>query len=262
MDYPKGQNNNQSNSYQSQNSSMELFNKDKKFSFIFKKAERFASALYLISNLFSDKEPLKWRIRSIASDLVTGIINVKDRGEYVYYESQKNLTEVMSLLQVGKASGLISQMNYDILDKESQNLISLFQEQGGLDFVTISNKFFETDKMIESPKETEEKRENVVKDILYKGQRQERENVLDKRDLQTNTFSSAPLVKKTPKKSYRKELIVNFLKKKDEATIKDIASQVRGCSEKTIQRELADLVNMGVLNKEGERRWTKYFLKS
>jgi hypothetical protein len=43
-------------------------------------------------------------------------------------------------------------------------------------------------------------------------------------------------------------------------TIKDFAQKIKGCSEKTIQRELIVMLTSGVLKKEGERRWSKYFL--
>jgi len=43
-------------------------------------------------------------------------------------------------------------------------------------------------------------------------------------------------------------------------TIKDFTKNIKDCSEKTIQRELLAMVAKGVLKKEGERRWSKYFL--
>ena len=43
-------------------------------------------------------------------------------------------------------------------------------------------------------------------------------------------------------------------------TIKDFAKNIKDCSDKTIQRELISMVTSGVLKKEGERRWSKYFL--
>ena len=42
--------------------------------------------------------------------------------------------------------------------------------------------------------------------------------------------------------------------------IRDIASFVIGCSEKTVQRELASLISDGLIKKEGEKRWSRYFV--
>lgn len=58
----------------------------------------------------------------------------------------------------------------------------------------------------------------------------------------------------------RRDRILNVLKDKVAATIKDISESVTDCSEKTIQRELIDLIKDGVIVREGERRWSKYKL--
>jgi DNA-binding HxlR family transcriptional regulator len=58
----------------------------------------------------------------------------------------------------------------------------------------------------------------------------------------------------------RKTSILNFIKENKEAQIKDILVHIGNCSEKTIQRELNELIKDGVLKKEGDRRWSKYSL--
>lgn len=58
----------------------------------------------------------------------------------------------------------------------------------------------------------------------------------------------------------RRERIMSVIKDKGEATIKDIAYVVTDCSEKTIQRELIDLIKDSMIVREGERRWSKYRL--
>ena len=52
--------------------------------------------------------------------------------------------------------------------------------------------------------------------------------------------------------------ILDFVLKNKGVSIKDIAQVVQGCSEKTIQRELAVLVGQGAIKKVGERRWSVY----
>ncbi len=56
----------------------------------------------------------------------------------------------------------------------------------------------------------------------------------------------------------RRERILDIIKDKKEATIKDIAELITDCSEKTIQRELINLIKDSVIVREGERRWSKY----
>lgn len=62
----------------------------------------------------------------------------------------------------------------------------------------------------------------------------------------------------TPDQSARLERIKTVLEAKGEATIKDIADVVNDCSEKTIQRDLNNLINQGAVKREGERRWSRY----
>ena len=75
------------------------------------------------------------------------------------------------------------------------------------------------------------------------------------RDTKLKEFSTV-----TVKKNRRQSIIIALLKKKRDLMIKDISPLISDCSEKTIQRELQDLVKQGVLKKTGEKRWTKYSL--
>lgn len=91
---------------------------------------------------------------------------------------------------------------------------------------------------------------------------------------ETTSFISAPTIqtshmvtssrttpKSTPKlTSDRREQVIALLKKIGKAKIRDIAKGIPGCSEKTIQRELAALVLNGIAHKSGDRRWTVYEL--
>ncbi len=65
----------------------------------------------------------------------------------------------------------------------------------------------------------------------------------------------------TDNKGSRRERIVQVLRDKGSATIKDIVEVVTDCSEKTIQRELISLIKDNIVSREGERRWSKYSLK-
>jgi hypothetical protein len=58
--------------------------------------------------------------------------------------------------------------------------------------------------------------------------------------------------------SKRASLILEYVRKHKNVSIKDIAKVIRGYSEKTIQRELASLIQQGLVEKRGERRWSIY----
>ena len=61
---------------------------------------------------------------------------------------------------------------------------------------------------------------------------------------------------------HRQSIILAFIRTKLSVSIKDICqlpdSEIRACSEKTIQRELTELIRQGLIKKIGERRWSQY----
>ncbi len=62
----------------------------------------------------------------------------------------------------------------------------------------------------------------------------------------------------TQTSSDRSEKILQYVRQNERVSIKDIANTIRNCSEKTIQRELGVLIQKGLIEKLGERRWSVY----
>ena len=60
------------------------------------------------------------------------------------------------------------------------------------------------------------------------------------------------------RKEERSQKMVNLIKQKGDVSIKDISYAFTDCSEKTIQRELNNLVTKGQLKKSGSKRWSRY----
>jgi DNA-binding HxlR family transcriptional regulator len=63
------------------------------------------------------------------------------------------------------------------------------------------------------------------------------------------------------KKNIRQSQIIELLRQRSHLTIRDFSIVISDCSEKTIQRELIDLVEKGLVKREGERRWSTYSLR-
>ena len=79
-------------------------------SYITKKPEKLASAIYLITSFFSDQEPLKWKLRGLVSDLVSASLYLKDNfvreKEQASLEIRSLILEITTLISVAKNSGL------------------------------------------------------------------------------------------------------------------------------------------------------------
>ena len=190
---------------------------------IIKKSERLASAIYLITGFFDDKEPLKWKLRTLSTDLVSE--QVKDKFSII--------RETLSLFSMAKTAGLVSEMNHDILVRELSKLKD--EAEKPLDTMFIH------DTITDQKALPRLQRSEYVKDIPEKPMLKE--------------FGAVSV-----KKNSRQSIIIAILKRKKEIMIKDVSPLISGCSEKTIQRELLTMVNSGILRKMGEKRWSRYSL--
>ena len=68
-------------------------------------------------------------------------------------------------------------------------------------------------------------------------------------------------VSSNEKKNKRQEDIISLLKERSDLSVKDFTQIIKDCSEKTVQRELLELVEKGIVKKQGERRWSRYSLR-
>ncbi len=95
---------------------------------------------------------------------------------------------------------------------------------------------------------------------FYKGQKDIKDNTVFDKMSEGKIQVHEKNGKDVKDKNKRQEIILSMLKGGMKLTIRDFAKNIKDCSEKTIQRELINLVASGTIKKEGERRWSKYFL--
>ena len=58
----------------------------------------------------------------------------------------------------------------------------------------------------------------------------------------------------------RQNTIIEYLKHKKQAKVGDLQDIFKNISSKTIQRDLQDLVARNILSRDGDKRWTTYYL--
>lgn len=76
--------------------------------------------------------------------------------------------------------------------------------------------------------------------------------------VRTSVQESSSSVTKQSNSPDRRTRIRTILEATGEATIKDISEIITDCSEKTVQRELNAMIEDRVVQRQGERRWSKY----
>lgn len=272
-----------------------LFEKDNYLLFVYKKSERIVSAFYLVSNLLSDSEPIKWQFRNVGINIMSQTLSLTSKPlskSEVIYKVVSELVRLLSLLDVSYVAGLVSNMNYTVLKKELENLLetldaSDFSRSGQSHKKVLLDKEFFTvpsDHLAPSADPKEDFLESVTR---FPGQGLGSSGMPIRTWSDAAAFSSQahrkghnkgqkPIkdkilsLKNSPKgvseefadkvSTRRQTLILELLKTKNNLTIKDFILVVKNCSSKTIQRELLKLVERGVLKKEGQRRWSRYSL--
>ena len=278
----------------------ELFEKDNYFLFIYKKTERIVSALYLVSNLLSDKEPIRWQFRSggvaviaLLMSLTAKPVTKADIGSVLAPE----LLQMLSLLDISYTAGLVSEMNFSILKRELESLLDTLNYRGASGqgnvsrSVIISKEFFEVPRehfKLDNASVTGESGATFLKgemenkgqdgginswaDVLrervdggiLKGQMSLKDKGISLKNTRTGSVSGTVDKGQNPNRrmegTSRQTEILKLVRGRNNLTIRDFSQVIKDCSEKTIQRELLRLVKLGVLNKVGERRWSRYSL--
>jgi predicted transcriptional regulator len=245
--------------------SLGFFSAEEYLLYVFKKTEKITSALYLVSGLIKDDEPLKWELRHRGMDLLsssfTASSSLPGDKNVVIQSLFTAALETVSILNVARISGLVSDMNHAILVKEIDQVLVMLRdrlaesaENAGY---ILSESFFKTPSLFSSGFAADVKsgRGALYQDIT-KGQPGTVPQKAQVKVTHTGEYQNS-----TDKKTKRQEEIVSILKEQSNLSVKDFTRVIKDCSEKTIQRELLDLVEKGIVKKEGERRWSRYSLK-
>lgn len=244
--------------------------------FASKKTEKLVMALYMITDGQDVDEALSKKIRLLAVDLMSQIHVLSG-----LYKTQKNLSiistqckieEIISFVGIGETIGFISEMNAQILKREfdilSQELVRFEEENKSKatylnenskntterfildkDFFSVSLPKYKDLTQLPEFKRTDYDKGHI-KDSFNKNVPYKKEGLLNyKKDNQDKIT-----------REERRNKIIDFLKDKNFVSIRDISMSIIDCSEKTIQRELNELLSLNKVIKEGDKRWSKYKL--
>jgi hypothetical protein len=249
-----------------------FFGHNHHFAFVYKKTEKLVTAVYMITNFIKDNEPLKWKIREASLALMEvnvdfNTVSLSERRELLK-EFRALALEVVSYSSIAHHSGLISEMNFHILSREFNNLASIIEKdenkQANEQTVILDPGFFDTPESQTSQTPMTPMAHSQT--VSYKGHSSrtvvpvEVSKSVHKAEYLPVKEIQDKAVRNPESKDSRQSLIIKLLSKKSGLNIKDFAESIKGCSEKTIQRELLAMVASGSIKKEGERRWSTYSL--
>ena len=250
-----------------------ILTENEKIAAIASKAEKLATATYMVTSFIPDYDLLKIKIREATVDFLSDIYASSNASFYdrvgCYKHALSACVEISGFLSVAASVNLISGMNCGILNREYDSLKQTLKSFDGVveidtdSLITAAGSFFGERRDSGFLQTTQ--RENSLFSNDYKGQnliKDKNQKEMSFTPKKTNKTDKVTGVRKGQEKhkSDRRESILKVLRKKKNVTIKDISNAISDCSEKTIQRELLALVSDGVLKKEGEKRWSRYSL--
>ena len=242
-----------------------LFKGQGERAYIFGKLERLAHAVVLILSQTGSDHPVVERLQTSVLDSIREAAAGASELEQSFLISI--VLEMISLLRIAATANIISANNADILVAEYTTLLEKLAQpsvQGMLlrteDLLEKDETVFANEQLLPSPidslfsregnrTEPVDKRYQSLKRQITKGHRP----VRLQKDSNKGTYSSS-------QSSDRAGRILDIVTAKGTVSIRDVASVITDCSEKTLQRELLSMVENGVLKKEGERRWSTYRL--
>lgn len=275
----------------------DILKDDQHLLFLFKKTERIVAAIYVITGLFSDTEPLKWKLRDSGTVLLKCALSINERSTVQSKESLSlifaEIAHIISLVDIAYVADLLSPMNFSVLKKELGVVHGIVEGRwrvgsSATSSSTVDASFFGIAKDLFSNSDAAKNRPASPSHIVtnsYSG-KAVLESIADferftnsQKDTnkghaisahrnpdtkstvlnqRTSLVLGQPVSVSDTIRVERQKKVISILMDKKVATIRDFSSVINDCSEKTIQRLLIEMVHRGVLKREGDRRWSRY----
>lgn len=223
---------------------------DEYYGSIYKKTEKIVCAVFILTDMQKDTKDIEdicHDVRNIAKEALKEIIELTAAVQHASVQDvathTRTLMNLRSLLHVLVSVRIVRAELADILVREIdmvvQNIFSLYRERNQ----PVS------DIDAEPSYTTRGKAAKLVRPRAAQGP-------VDG----TGRYNKAPVVLGMPT-TERRERVLQVIRAKGSVRIKDISDTIPEYSEKTIQRDLLDMIRDGAIVREGERRWSKYKLK-
>lgn len=230
----------------------------------YRRAERISAAIFLMTSHVSDTEPLRSRARNLALDLIEDVLAVRDELRSLNSprasKLKTSIRELISITRMLAVGGMTSFQNSSVLC-EALDELSGFLVASQRSTLSESVSYAREDFLDTREVATQTASKPVVRDASDVSVGTEK----DVRPAARNGESEKQAVGNGHIKNTgngRSQAILEVLRVGGELGIRDVASNLPEFSEKMIQRELAVLVQKGLVSKKGLKRWSRYSLKA
>lgn len=192
--------------------------------------QKITEALYRVTELLSDKEPLKWLLRNEAVELFDFLASKENKEIWEGKGEFDLIRKINRTLQLAASSDtFVSNINFEILRREYLALGDFLREQ-----IKTKKQEFQSLQSIQ----------NFLPISISNGQ------ISNGQDIDSNGHNGQT----------RKKQILGLFKENEWVSSQEILALLSQFSPKSIQRDLLEMVNSGILKKTGDKRWRKYSL--
>lgn len=230
----------------------------------YRRSERIAAALHLLTNHVSDKEPSRTRTRELASDLLSSVLTLRSgfrtAGSLEVRGAQACIRELISHIRILTISGFVSGQNAESVLEALDDLghfLSAAQRSALAETNPISREdLIPKTQVRELKPQVQQKRIIAKQRIVETSEKEVVMDITDKIDGKKNVLDTG----RSAIHNSREQNVVEILRSAESVSIKDVAAHFPEYSEKTVQRLLAELVKNGVAKITGMKRWRRYSL--
>ncbi len=249
------------------------------------KTNKLITALYMVTDIIDKDEPIRNKLRSLGAEIISDPERIRPEVRSYGAGMSMRIEQIIAFLNISSAMNFISEMNCNILKKEFIELKASIQEGMNMKPTWLA-EFFEVPPLLDkegagggnsrittspSGHSSSTRRRGISKGHTRLGV-QKGSTLMDalsgvemsnrKLDhISHNVFNEL--------KKERRNFITNTIKNSGgNISIKDILTKMNAVeknelsfSEKTLQRELVSMTKDGILNKAGEKRWSRYSVK-
>lgn len=219
----------------------------------YRRSERLVAAIHLLTNHIDQNEPIRRIVRERSAMLLGDVLEIRDEmrtvGSQKVFSIEASVRHLISLVRILAVSGFVSFENADILTDALDDLGS-FMETSRRSVLSESIRFSRDDLM-----DVRDQIREPIKDTKDTISIKDNDALKD-----VSTHVREVSHQKDNSMNRRMEGILEVLRVGTEMGIRDIVVNLPEYSEKMIQRELVELVALGLVKKVGLRRWSKYTL--
>lgn len=225
----------------------------------YRRAERLAAALHLLTNHVRDDEPARSRARLLGHELLASVLLLRDgfraSGGIQVKKTQTIIRELISLVKILAISGHVSFQNAEAVSEALDDLgyFLLAAQRSGL---AEANPLSKEDL---APNIKQSKQLRAIIEAELPSETHVR-NKMSLKDIKKTNNKGQKKAYRTDEMRSRAETVMGILQGGALLSIKDISAHFPEYSEKTVQRILSTLIDRGTVKHEGMKRWRKYRL--